>query len=257
MVKPTVIIPVVSSCWAPRMSKAEARVHERLKSEWGRLSQDLPAGLKTDFKAFRLWALKLPGIANPGLGAVSGRYTIDLSAETWVRTVKRRSNAVGCPLPPAVVERLRRIHKAMLARCTNANRHNYKDYGAKGITVCPEWKDFADFLADAPKLPGFDPDNFKARSIDRLRSDQGYFAGNCKWSTGLEQSNNRSCNRIFMCEATTEKLTMSQLAGRLNISYRRLVWAVDCGRVPIGWKYLGRRDEIPETDPGKGSEKIV
>ena len=29
---------------------------------------------------------------------------------------------------------------SMKNRCNNANREKYKDYGARGITVCDEWK---------------------------------------------------------------------------------------------------------------------
>ena len=40
----------------------------------------------------------------------------------------------------------------MIQRCTNSNHKAYKDYGARGITVCEEWVDVANFVAwaDAP-----------------------------------------------------------------------------------------------------------
>ena len=36
----------------------------------------------------------------------------------------------------------------MRERCTNQNRPAYQDYGARGITVCERWNDFANFLAN-------------------------------------------------------------------------------------------------------------
>ena len=35
----------------------------------------------------------------------------------------------------------------LLSRCYNKNSHNYKNYGAKGIIVCDEWKCFQNFAA--------------------------------------------------------------------------------------------------------------
>ena len=35
--------------------------------------------------------------------------------------------------------RLHRIHHNMKNRCYNQNFKEYKNYGGRGITVCPEW----------------------------------------------------------------------------------------------------------------------
>lgn len=35
--------------------------------------------------------------------------------------------------------RLSRIFNHMKLRCYNANHHNYKNYGARGIKLCDEW----------------------------------------------------------------------------------------------------------------------
>ena len=37
--------------------------------------------------------------------------------------------------------RLNNIYRNMKQRCYAQKNHNYKKYGEKGITICPEWLD--------------------------------------------------------------------------------------------------------------------
>lgn len=77
------------------------------------------------------------------------------------------------------------IWSQMKQRCSNPNNKQYKNYGARGITVCDRWKDsFANFYEDMGKRP----DN---HSIDRIDNDKGYSPDNCKWIPNEEQSKNR------------------------------------------------------------------
>ncbi len=72
----------------------------------------------------------------------------------------------------------------MLSRCRNSHFHKYKDYGARGITVCDRWLTFENFLADMGERP-------KGRSIDRINNDGNYEPGNCRWATPQEQRQNQ------------------------------------------------------------------
>lgn len=47
------------------------------------------------------------------------------------------------------------IWKGMLDRCYNQKNKAYKNYGAKGITVCERWKRLDFFLEDVINLPGY------------------------------------------------------------------------------------------------------
>ena len=85
--------------------------------------------------------------------------------------------------------RIYRIWKTMKSRCHNPKFHSYRDYGARGITICKEWSDFRVFLSDMGKSYR---DNL---SIDRKNNDGNYCKENCRWATHKQQANNRRKRR--------------------------------------------------------------
>src|SRR5580765_3716647 len=72
----------------------------------------------------------------------------------------------------------------MIQRCTNPNTISYKNYGARGITVCKRWLKFENFLADMGDRP-------VGKTLDRIDNDRGYFLTNCRWATWSEQMKNK------------------------------------------------------------------
>lgn len=51
--------------------------------------------------------------------------------------------------------------------------------------MCPRWRDsFETFLADMGMCP-------PGRSLDRIKNDENYKPGNCRWATRSEQMKNR------------------------------------------------------------------
>lgn len=53
------------------------------------------------------------------------------------------------------------IWKGMIDRCYNTKNKAYKNYGAKGITVCERWKRFDLFLEDVESLPGYNKEKIE------------------------------------------------------------------------------------------------
>lgn len=74
----------------------------------------------------------------------------------------------------------------MLGRCNGTQKHNYRYYGGRGISVCDRWLDsYSNFLADMGAKPS--PDH----SLDRIDNNGNYEPNNCQWATKKQQSDNR------------------------------------------------------------------
>lgn len=74
-------------------------------------------------------------------------------------------------------------------RCNNTKKRAYKHYGARGITVCKRWNDFAKFLADMSPRP-------KGLTIDRINNDGNYEPDNCRWATYKQQKRNNRGTKL-------------------------------------------------------------
>ena len=102
----------------------------------------------------------------------------------------------------------------MRKRCENPNSKSYKHYGAKGISVCDEWKaDFTSFYHWAINN-GYSDD----LTIDRIDSSKGYDPSNCRWITRKEQNRNRSNTILVQHCGNLEPL--SKLCEDLKFSYQ-------------------------------------
>lgn len=71
-------------------------------------------------------------------------------------------------------------------RCFNADHPSYLNYGARGITMAPQWKDdFEQFVKDVGEKPS------PKHTLDRIDNDCNYEPGNIRWATATEQAANR------------------------------------------------------------------
>ena len=66
------------------------------------------------------------------------------------------------------------LWSSMIARCYNPKKDNYKNYGAKGVTVCDRWLNFANFYEDLPKIENYNEELFRSHKIS-LDKDKKQF----------------------------------------------------------------------------------
>lgn len=94
-----------------------------------------------------------------------------------------------------------RTWMAMIQRCTNPNKSNYKYYGGRGIAVCEKWRTFAGFLEDMGERPD-------GTTIDRINGDAGYSRENCRWASRVVQASNKpGCVRMVTVDGVTTTLS--------------------------------------------------
>lgn len=133
--------------------------------------------------------------------------------------------------------RIYNIWQSMKQRCQNKNAQAYKNYGGRGITVCPEWLGESGFenFRDWSFSNGY-ADNL---TIDRINNDGNYEPSNCRWVDMKTQSNNRRGNR--MIEYNGEIHTLSEWSeitgikiGALNSRLKRGWSCKECIETPLG-----------------------
>jgi len=115
------------------------------------------------------------------------------------------------------------IWAGMLQRCHNPNNEDYRDYGAKGIYVCPEWHHFAIFLEDMGPRPSDD------LTIDRIDTYGPYCKENCRWATVEQQMNNRTDSRYVTAFGKTQ--TVAQWSRETGINE----FTIRARLVNLGW----------------------
>lgn len=113
---------------------------------------------------------------------------------------------------------------SMLARCYNPNNSDYHNYGGRGVKVCDRWRlSFESFFADMGPVPD-------GHTIDRVDTNGDYEPGNCKWSTLIEQANNRRDNVRLQHNGKTQ--TIAQWSRELGIKEGTLQT-----RIKLGWSH--------------------
>lgn len=105
---------------------------------------------------------------------------------------------------------------AMKRRCYQEKSKDYTDYGARGITVCDEWKNNFENFYEWAIRNGYE----KGLSIDRINVNGNYEPSNCRWATLKEQANNKRNNHLI--EYNGEAHTMKEWSEILGINYYTL-----------------------------------
>ena len=119
------------------------------------------------------------------------------------------------------------IYRSMLNRCFSPKVKEYKYYGARGITVCNEWKnDFMSFYKWA-MANGYE----EGLTIERIDINGNYCPKNCKWIPKKQQNRNKSSNHFVTYQGKTfclaeweEKTGIKQPTIRRRLRYG---WSVE------------------------------
>jgi len=83
------------------------------------------------------------------------------------------------------------IRASMISRCHNKNFNSFEMYGAKGITVCDEWRESFKNFWEWASNNGYSDE----LTNDRIDPKGNYEPSNCRWITPHEQILNQERNK--------------------------------------------------------------
>jgi hypothetical protein len=172
-----------------------------------------------------------------GMLTVLGRAPSLKGASTWtcqcdcgvVKRIRgqylRNGDAVSCGCYVKTLRKThgRRVNKegrrdrtyttfmSMKGRVLNPSNPAYHNYGGRGIKICRQWMEggFLQFLSDMGERP-------PGASLDRVDPNGDYCPENCKWSTLVEQAQNRRNSKLLSSEGRIQ--TFAAWAKELNLS---------------------------------------
>lgn len=125
-----------------------------------------------------------------------------------------------------------RIWQGMHQRCSNPDNVAYADYGGQGITVCPEWRSFEQFLLDMGPRP-------TGGVLQRFDKSGPYRADNCHWAVPSAPPGSRG---ELQLTHEGRSMTLSQWAAEAGLSRSSLTY-----RLNAGWPM----DKALYTPPGR------
>lgn len=131
------------------------------------------------------------------------------------------------------VSQIYRVWLSMRERCNNPKCEDYKHYGARGITVCPDWEDYAVFKVDMGDRP-------QGRSLDRIDNSKGYSKDNCRWATREEQAANTRVARWI--EFNGKRQVLSAWAREFGVNPGQVHYWINKLGEEVGMNYLLRRN---------------
>ena len=112
----------------------------------------------------------------------------------------------------------------MRHRCYDVNNEKYANYGARGITVCEEWRYSFEPFFNWAMANGYQ----KGLTIDRIDVNGNYEPSNCRWTTYIVQARNKTNNKMITYKGETKCL--SQWCEELEIPYHTIR-----ARIRLGW----------------------
>ncbi len=112
--------------------------------------------------------------------------------------------------------------QSMIQRCYNKNNKAYKTYGAKGVTVCDEWKNNSTAFLEWALANGWR----KGLQLDKDILGNGllYSPSTCQFVTAKINANNRTNNRHITYSGKTKTLSQwaQDMGGDVRVLHTRL-----------------------------------
>lgn len=110
--------------------------------------------------------------------------------------------------------KLYRIWQGLEQRCHNKNDNHYKDYGARGIYVCEEWRhQFETFRSwNYREFPNIDKLLTEGYQLERIDNSGPYAPWNCKWATRKEQA--RNTRKTIWVNINNERISLPEAIER-------------------------------------------
>lgn len=124
--------------------------------------------------------------------------------------------------------RVYRIWKGMIKRCYSVTSASFAAYGARGISVCEEWRTDGGAFCKWSMANGY-ADNL---TIDRIDGTKGYEPSNCRWITLEDQQSNRSSNTYVTAFGETKIILEWSRDDRCVVNYECLVVRLRRGVAP-------------------------
>lgn len=154
-----------------------------------------------------------------------GCLSIDVSTEKIVRINTKHGKSHT---------RLFRVWSNMKNRCHNQNATNYKDYGERGIDICPEWENNFESFYSWAMDNGYDPTAKRGIcTIDRIDNNRGYSPENCRIANSAEQANNRRSTVLIAYNGESKSAAE---------------WAKHFGKSPSRIERMGDEERIATFD---------
>lgn len=122
-------------------------------------------------------------------------------------------------------DRLYGIWKNMKRRCNSPKDSRYDSYGGKGIKVCDEWADYANFKKWAYENGYNDVADTGECTLDRIDNNGHYEPSNCRWANRIEQANNTSKNHKVTLNG--QEMTIAEFARVMNINKNHAWYYID------------------------------
>ena len=115
------------------------------------------------------------------------------------------------------------VWHSMKQRCEDSNHRAYRNYGGRGITVCPEWSaNFENFWRD------MGPTYQSGLDLDRINNNRGYEPQNCRWTDRKTNTRNQRRNRVI--DTPLGHMTVAELCEKTGIGETTMLY-----RVARGW----------------------